>query len=419
MRRDALKPETRVPAHARAPLRQAIAAEIDSSDSRLRFTPVLEAQFERDTRARRVRHLLRTTVVALIFYNSFLVADCLTVPDVIPDEIVVQLGVISPLSLLVLAYLPRARHAWRREAAITLVVTLAILGAVGTFWRATGADAGYSSASFALFVVFINVVMRLRFSYALAFSSLTLAAAIPATLLHPGIATGARAQVILCTLLTALATLYANYTIEAGERRNYLMLLRQRIDSDDLADSNAALNAMSTTDWLTGISNRRDFEVRLERAVQHAAATCEPLALAMIDVDHFKAYNDAHGHQAGDTCLAAVAATLGAQLRDGLDTLARYGGEEFTAILPRLDLVGAIMTAERLRRAVEALAMPHTGGGWPAVTVSIGVAVVLPHLDGGLGQLIAEADAALYAAKQRGRNRVHPPLLAAVDDLAG
>ncbi len=411
-----IAPETDLPAHCRATLRHAIAAHLERPPIRLRFAPELENQFERDTHARRARHLVRSGLVALVGGNLFLLAGRL--PETMPHQLAIQIGVVSPLALLVLAYLSRAKRPFRREAALTSSLVLVLLGAVLAFWRSPAANAGYGAASFGLFLLYANAGVRPRFGWALGFSLLELAAMVPAMLLHPGLPPSARAQLVLGTLCTAAAALQANYAIESAERRAYLLLLRQLLGAADLADSNAALSSVSTTDWLTGIASRRGLHAKLEWAVAQAEAACEPVALAMIDVDHFKAFNDAQGQRAGDASLAAIAAALGAQLRDGLDTLARYGGEAFAAILPRLDAAGAIMAAERLRRAVEALAIPHAGTGAPCVTISIGVAVSVPHLGGTLDRLMREADTALYAAKQRGRNRVHPPLLSTVDEPA-
>ncbi len=397
-------------AHERAPLRQAIAIELARAGLRLGFAPVLEAQFERDMRARRARHLLRAGLAALTAYNLYLSADCLTLPDVLRADWLLHLGIVTPLGLLTTLYLARTRHLVWREALASLAVLAALAGSVLLFRASNQPDTGYTGACFALYLLFANVVMRLRFGWALLFTLTASASVIPAILLHPGICLGARWQLALGFVCTGVATLYANYTVEAAERRAYLMMLRQQLDAADLADSNAALSTISTTDWLTGIANRRDFAARLERAWTHAAAAREPVALLMIDIDHFKAFNDAKGHQAGDTCLAQVAAALGEQLRDGLDTLARYGGEEFAAILPRVELEDALRSAERLRQAIEALRLPHGGPGIDLVTVSIGVAVARPDREGSVEQLLAAADNALYSAKQRGRNRVHPSL---------
>jgi diguanylate cyclase (GGDEF)-like protein/PAS domain S-box-containing protein len=170
---------------------------------------------------------------------------------------------------------------------------------------------------------------------------------------------------------------------------------------------NRELRQLVNVDPLTGLSNRREYEQVLPREIGRAARGRRPLALAMIDVDEFKAFNDTLGHGAGDRCLAAVAAALRGCLHRPGDLVARYGGEEFVALLPGTAAGGALLIAERMRAAVEALGIRHPAlGGAGAVTISVGVAAVQP-IPGFDGRALQEAaDRALYAAKRAGRNRV-------------
>jgi len=187
-----------------------------------------------------------------------------------------------------------------------------------------------------------------------------------------------------------------------GERTRQLEEANQRLEQ-----ANRALRRLSSQDGLTGIANRRQFDEVLDLEWRRAYRAESPLSLLMIDIDHFKAFNDAHGHQRGDDYLKGIAAAL----RDGMnrpgDIVARYGGEEFAVILPATDEGGALSCAERLRAAVLALEIPHDRPGAPlTATVSIGVATVLPREGTSSATLIAAADEALYRAKSEGRNRV-------------
>jgi len=167
------------------------------------------------------------------------------------------------------------------------------------------------------------------------------------------------------------------------------------------------LRTQAMIDGLTGIANRRYFDERLYAEWRHELRHQLPLALLMIDIDHFKLYNDHYGHQAGDNCLRQVATTLKAGLSRPHDLVARYGGEEFVCLLAECDLEGAITKAEGLRATVAGLAIPHAiSPTADIITLSIGVAVTIPMVGTSPDNLIAAADAQLYLAKQAGRNRV-------------
>jgi diguanylate cyclase (GGDEF)-like protein len=160
----------------------------------------------------------------------------------------------------------------------------------------------------------------------------------------------------------------------------------------------------ATIDPLTGVFNRRWLDNMIRRQVHRATAGKQALSVAMIDIDHFKEYNDANGHLAGDRALRLVAVTLVAKLRPE-DTITRYGGEELLALLPGSDLEEARMIAERLREAIAALPLPPAGSeGFPALTVSIGIAELARGQSA--ERLIEAADSALYRAKRDGRNCV-------------
>ena len=161
-----------------------------------------------------------------------------------------------------------------------------------------------------------------------------------------------------------------------------------------------------STDGLTGIGSRRHFDVILEKERRRCERETAPLSVIMIDVDHFKPFNDAYGHVAGDTCLRQVAKAASNCVGRPGDVLARYGGEEFAVILPWTDLAGAIKVAERVRQAIYALAIPHEGSSLGRVTVSVGVNTCVPDRNYTSERLVEEADVWLYRAKENGRNRV-------------
>lgn len=184
-----------------------------------------------------------------------------------------------------------------------------------------------------------------------------------------------------------------------------LMLLYRR-EMARRGEVERRLEAQAHTDGLTGISNRRLFDEVLEREWQSALRERAPLSLLFVDADHFKRYNDRYGHQEGDALLRRLAQAIRQKARRPRDLAARYGGEEFVLLLPRTEGRQALAIAERLRKSVAALRLPHQDNGGGIVTLSIGVASALPEPGQAAASLVEAADAAVYRAKEAGRNRV-------------
>jgi len=190
--------------------------------------------------------------------------------------------------------------------------------------------------------------------------------------------------------------------VEERRRTERELLLAQR----RLQELNEKLRRLAMVDELTGLANRRHFDSRFRVEYQRALRAKTPLSVVMLDLDDFKTFNDQAGHRAGDDCLRRVARAVGGCLRRPADLVARWGGEELAAILPETPREGAIQIARAMRQAVRALAIPHPVAPTGIVTVSAGVAAFSgpalpkPHA------LLEAADRALYAAKERGRDRV-------------
>lgn len=170
------------------------------------------------------------------------------------------------------------------------------------------------------------------------------------------------------------------------------------------------LRTLAFVDGLMGVANRRRFDEALQTAWRNCQREQQPLTLLMIDIDHFKRFNDQYGHQEGDVCLKSVASAIQLHIFRPHDMVARYGGEEFACLLPGCDLTAGTLKAEELRKAVAGLGIPHTGSP-PAgvVTISIGVATLYPQEHDTSDALVSAADTALYRAKTSGRNRVCSP----------
>ncbi len=183
------------------------------------------------------------------------------------------------------------------------------------------------------------------------------------------------------------------------------LLLRRMVLA--LEEANQKLERLSFLDGLTNIANRRRFDEFLEREWRRGLRDGTPISVIMTDIDFFKAYNDTYGHEAGDEILKMVAGALSATLNRPADLVARYGGEEFVVVLPGTDSGGAALLAERLRGGVESLQIAHAGSRVGVhVTISLGVATMVPQRGVSPDVLVAAADQALYQAKHEGRNRV-------------
>ncbi len=184
------------------------------------------------------------------------------------------------------------------------------------------------------------------------------------------------------------------------------ILLARLANHLDIARQRRQLAWSAAVDPLTGLANRRHFDDALERAWRRCLRSREPLSVAIVDVDHFKLYNDHYGHAAGDDALRAVAACLDGAMRRPYDLAARYGGEEFVLVMPSTDATAAACIAEAARARVEAAGLAHARSACGVVTLSVGGATIVPESEGGMRSVVEAADQALYQAKRTGRNRI-------------
>lgn len=375
-----------------------------------RLPPALERRFASETDADRNRQIRFWLGVALAISWLTLALDVSTNPDVWWLALLLRACVVTPAFLVARRLLAPARStslaglASAAPLVITLLVTLVMFAVSANF------DILRSAIVQCVMIVWISVIIPLRVRHAVAFAVLALALGdaingAAATWHHTIVD---RPDLIVATHMIVVLSVFARVVAERETRRSFLLGLGLQIRAEDLARSNARLVEMSNTDPLTGLANRRFFDKALEQAWQDVPVAGAPVALMMIDIDHFKLFNDAAGHLEGDRCLTAIAHTIADQVRGQQDIAARFGGEEFIVLMPRTPLDAAVNVAERVRSAVAALQLFHPGrSGRSFVSVSIGVAAMRPSASGATSaKLIATADEALYRAKAEGRDRV-------------
>ena len=370
--------------------------------SLLRFPPAIEAAYERETGPARSRELFWRGWVALAIYLSLLVSDWFVTPDVFGTALLVRLGLV-PVLIAMLFIVWRNPPVWVREG-VQVVSVLLVAGSHLFLMLLSTAPARETQHHAMVLLVLFLAVQRVPFYYALAgylgawalyhFALLSLRGFSPAELITDEIVFGG----------AVVLSLIAIYAIERATRLNYLASLRERL-------LNLRLVSLSRQDPLTGLANRRALDEILG-AMEIGRSGSIHLAVLMIDVDHFKFYNDSLGHQEGDVCLRRISGIIRSELRERGDMAFRFGGEEFLILLHGLDLPAAVAIGERVRQAIEAAAIPHPAEptGRKVVTVSVGAAAMVT--DDGLNAagLVAAADAALYEAKRNGRNLVYPPM---------
>ena len=373
----------------------------------LTFPPAIEQQFDNDTQARRCQRLTKGILVSAAIYNLFLIGDWLLVPDVFWRAVALHFGLVTPWMLVAAWIIARRPRPVIREA-LAASVPLAIILQIDTgFALTTSAAAAHYQYVVIPTLCYINVSLhRLTFSFALAVSAIVVAAHAILVLTSGLLPADVAIMVFVLLLVCGYITLVANFQMQRELRKSYLYSLRDRL-------RHAEADAASRRDALTGLANRHHLDAEIGKLWAMPKDEAGPVSVVLIDIDHFKPLNDRYGHATGDLCLKRVAAIIMAELRGADDHAVRFGGEEFLLLLPNMEMVDAMRVAERVRKAIEAAAIPNEGVGLRGiVTASFGVAAA-STADLAAAELIAVADSALYAAKRRGRNLVWPPLAGA------
>jgi diguanylate cyclase (GGDEF)-like protein len=397
-----------------SPTHQQVIGQIERFSSRtfqlLTLPKPLEERFEQDTAQKRSLHLWREGLVAIILFDLFSLVDYSIGDGDIWKAILLRVGLVTPLALLVnisMRWKPRKIF---REGSVSLVICLAGLTHLYLESGKDIASSAYAQAGIIIAILYANVVMRLRFSYALATSTVLVLGELIFLRRDYFLSREDETMGMMLVICVVIITLVANYGFGRDLRLVYLMLLRNEIQSEELAFVNAELHRISSRDNLTGLANRHSFEIYCEKLWEQAVASGASLSAIVIDIDKFKAVNDFRGHFYGDKVLARVASLLQQSLRGKDDFAARFGGEEFVVLLPETTQRGAVIVAERIRKMVEFAGSPAVDDSQPGpvlpTTVSCGVATCHPNENCCMMDLLKAADKAMYDAKRDGRNCV-------------
>ena len=376
-----------------------VTANLASGLHWLHFSAPVEKAFEAESGTRRSRRLFFQEIPALLLFEILVFVDFSALPDVVPLALILRLGVMNVIGAVTMWMLWRNPPPILREGLPTLVlvaqsaILLVLVAASDSPFR------GHYHVGMLLVVMFGVMVQRIRFWYMVVGSVATLVlftvAGVMFSGLHPIELQGTMSIMFVATLFSMMA----GYALEHDERLTWLRSQNERLRSERFEE-------MSAIDPLTGLGNRRALDAMLA-TLSVSGPPDKTLAVAIADIDLFKAYNDAFGHVAGDDCLRRIAGRLVGEARKHGDHVFRFGGEEFIILLTDADAEAALLTCERMRGAVEAAAVPHVAPHPDAVvTISIGLAMVPYSLARNADSLIFEADAALYEAKSRGRNQV-------------
>ena len=372
----------------------------------LGFSPAVEARFERDTGEARVAHLRRSIVIGLMFYDTYCLSDLLLRPEVAWVAIGLRLLLITPVSLGLAWAVGRVSAGWRETLMTFGMINVSALPIL-LFWLSDERLNGYAFIEIPLTFVFGAMMLVLRFPQTLLYLSVTLAMTLVAIAAKASLGFDLAAAYILQAVTGASFVLYGNHLVEFARRTAFLTALGEILRSEELETDRREFAALSSTDALTGLANRRRLDAVLADWDAAAREERPVIGVVMIDVDHFKLFNDAYGHLSGDACLRRVAAAIAAHVRDDRDLAVRYGGEEFVVLMRSCDEASLAQAAERLRGAIEALCIPHRSRAdrMPFVTASLGAACTQGFEACTTEALLAGADAALYRSKRAGRNR--------------
>jgi len=367
----------------------------------LRFDHKTRLRYEAEHGTERVAALRAAILIGLFLYNAYNLTSIVLLPDILGLSVGLRLLLVTPISIALAWSLDRL-PSHLREPLVLGAVMGAYLIPVFLFWLTNASFGAFTFGEFSLTLIFGNMLLALRFRHAVLFTCWAFAITAIAILTKLSLDPMLRFAFMVQLATACLFSLYANYRTERRRCLDYLSSLKARLDAEAAEAARKQFQDLSRTDALTGLPNRRLLSERMDEWFDQEGR----VAVLMIDIDHFKLFNDMLGHPAGDDCLRDVAAVF-AQVSKGTDMVcARFGGEEFTLAVKDAGDLAAARLARHILQAVERLAIVHPGrsDGVGVVTVSVGVAFKPAGNSASQADIFEAADRALYEAKRRGRN---------------
>ncbi|WP_159952663.1 GGDEF domain-containing protein [Rhizobium sp. 18065] len=371
---------------------------------KLRFTPPLEAEFIAAAADRRLKHNMICVAALIVLYDIALIPDWLQSPETFAANAVLRLTIFTPFCLVCLAILKRGAPPLLQEILLGLILVMTVLFETSRLVQSDfDADAAiYQLGGGLCCMMFAAVVMKARFSTTLVVLLLMFVLKANFIWVAPGsIGAAGRAIMMHAFASAVMMLLLAAFLLERAERVGFIQGLRASL-------LNRELEKAASTDGLTGLGNRR-YLSEVTNSLWTDQEGPNLVSVVLIDIDHFKLFNDHYGHVGGDVCLRRVSECVKAAATRPDQMAFRYGGEELLLVLPDTVEADARVCAERVRELLSHEAIPHLGLNSDAlVTISIGIATADRRATS-LTDLIATADNALYNAKRAGRDRVWPP----------
>ena len=372
-----------------------------------RFPEALESAFKEYFFTNTLKHVRVALLTGLFLFALFGLVDMQLLPVDRDHMWFIRYAVVCPTIVAGLAFTYFYKLRRFMQPVIWLVMLTGSLGIVGMVYFDPTPAKNYYYSGILLLIMGAFTFVSLRLYYAITWAITTLLA----YELVANFATSADANSIVQNTFTIVATIiigsFSNCLMENYLRRDFLNSILLENENRQLQRASEELRHLSISDALTTLGNRRHFDLMLDQEWMRSMRSATPISLILVDIDYFKNFNDNYGHQAGDECIRLVAQKVRGVAKRVGDTSARYGGEEFALLLSGAELADAAAIAEACRASVESLNIPHEHSMVSeVVTVSAGVATMVPDGDTSRKALVESADKALYRAKAEGRNRV-------------